>query len=155
MLVYALIPSILYYVGILLAIEADARRHEVHGLDIETPGVVKLLARWGYHFSLAVPDRLPARDRLRAFRSVIIATVVAFLLRFLDRRDRMGPREVWDALVAGARGVLPIAATTAAAGIIVAVVSLTGLGLKLAGPDRRPRGRLARADGDPRPRSPC
>ena len=68
-----------------------------------------------------------------AFRSVIIATVVAFLLSFLDRRDRMGPREVWEALVAGARGVLPIAATTAAAGIIVAVVSLTGLGLKLAG----------------------
>ena len=35
------------------------------------------------------------------------------------------------ALVDGARGVLPIAATTAAAGLIVAVVSLTGLGLKL------------------------
>ena len=35
--------------------------------------------------------------------------------------------------MAGARGVLPIAATTAAAGLIVAVVSLTGLGLKLAG----------------------
>ena len=58
-----------------------------------------------------------------AFRSVLIATVVAFALSFLDRRDRMGPRKVWDALVAGARGVLPIAATTAAAGIIVAVVS--------------------------------
>ena len=57
--------------------------------------------------------------------------MLAFLLSFLDRRDRMGPRKVWDALVAGARGVLPIAATTAAAGIIVAVVSLTGLGLEL------------------------
>ena len=64
---------------------------------------------------------------------MIIATVVAFLLSFLDRRDRMGPSQVWEALVAGARGVLPIAATTAAAGIIVAVVSLTGLGLKLSG----------------------
>ena len=50
-LVYALVPSILYYVGILMAIEADARRHEVKGLDLETPGVLKLLARWGYHFS--------------------------------------------------------------------------------------------------------
>ena len=68
-----------------------------------------------------------------AFRAVIIATVIAFLFSFLDRRDWMGPREIWDALVAGARGVLPIAATTAAAGLIVAVVSLTGLGLKLAG----------------------
>ena len=49
-LVYAIVPSILYYIGILLAIEADARRHHVKGLDLETPGVLKLLARWGYHF---------------------------------------------------------------------------------------------------------
>ena len=33
--------------------------------------------------------------------------MLAFLLSFLDRRDRMGPRKVWEALVAGARGVLP------------------------------------------------
>jgi TRAP-type uncharacterized transport system fused permease subunit len=45
----------------------------------------------------------------------------------------MTPPRVWQALVTGARGVLPIAATTAAAGIIVAVVSLTGLGLELSG----------------------
>ncbi len=132
-LVYALIPSILYYVGILMAIEADARRHEVHGLDIETPGVGRLLARWGYHFSSLFLIVFLLAIGFSAFRSVIIATVVAFLLSFLDRRDRMGPREVWEALVVGSRGVLPIVATTAAAGIIVAVVSLTGLGLKLAG----------------------
>ena len=65
------------------------------------------------------------------FRAVLYATVLAFLLSFLDRRDWMTPRRVGGALVAGARAVLPIAATTAAAGIIVAVVSLTGLGLEL------------------------
>ena len=43
----------------------------------------------------------------------------------------MAPQRVWDALAAGARAVLPIAATCAAAGIIVAVVTLTGLGLKM------------------------
>ena len=132
-LVYALVPSVLYYVGILLAIEADARRHQVTGLDLETPGVIKLLARWGYHFSSLFLIVILLAAGFSAFRSVIIATVVAFLLSFLDRRDWMGPKQVWEALVAGSRGVLPIAATTAAAGIIVAVVSLTGLGLKLSG----------------------
>lgn len=132
-LVYALVPSILYYVGILLAIEADARRHNVKGLDLETPGVWKLLARWGYHFSSLFLIVILLAVGFSAFRSVLIATVVAFALSFLDRRDRMGPKQIWEALVAGARGVLPIAATTAAAGIIVAVVSLTGLGLKLSG----------------------
>ena len=63
---------------------------------------------------------------------MLYATVLAFLLSFLDKRDRMGAAQgVATALVAGARGVLPIAATCAAAGIIVAVVSLTGLGLEL------------------------
>ena len=38
-----------------------------------------------------------------------------------------------DGAAAGGRGVLPVAATTAAAGIIVGVVTLTGLGLKVAG----------------------
>ena len=132
-LIYALIPSILYYVGIIMAIEADARRHKVKGIDVEVPGAWKLLARWGYHFSSLILIVVLLATGFSAFRAVIIATVIAFLFSFLDRRDWMGPREIWDALVAGARGVLPIAATTAAAGIIVAVVSLTGLGLKLAG----------------------
>jgi TRAP-type uncharacterized transport system fused permease subunit len=65
------------------------------------------------------------------FLAVVIATGVAFLLSFLDREHMMGPRRIWAALAAGAMGVLPVAATCAAAGIIVAVVTLTGLGLKL------------------------
>ena len=64
-LVYAIVPSILYYVGILLAIEADARRHDVKGLDIETPGVVQAARPLGLPLQLAVPDRVPARDRLQ------------------------------------------------------------------------------------------
>ena len=91
-LVYALVPSVLYYIGILMAIEADARRHDVKGLDLETPGVLKLLVRWGYHFSSLFLIVFLLAIGFSAFRSVIIATVVAFLLSFLDRRDWMGPR---------------------------------------------------------------
>ncbi len=130
-LLYALIPSLLYYLGVLLAIEADARRFRVQGIDIETPGFLRLLARWGYHFSSLIAIVVLLAIGMSPFRAVLYATVLAFLMSFLDRRDWMGPRKVLDALVAGARGVLPIAATTAAAGIIVAVVSLTGLGLEL------------------------
>ena len=130
-LVYALVPTFLYYLGILLAIEADTRRFSVSGLEIDTPGFWRLLGRWGYHFSSLIAIVVLLALGFSPFRAVIVATVLAFLVSFLDRRDRMGPRKVGEALVAGARGVLPIAATTAAAGIIVAVVSLTGLGLEL------------------------
>ena len=130
-LLYAIVPSVLYYLGVLLAIEADARRFRVQGLELDTPGFWRLLARWGYHFSSLIAIVVLLAVGMSPFRAVLYATVVAFLMSFLDRRDWMGPRRVWAALVTGGRGVLPIAATTAAAGIIVAVVSLTGLGLEL------------------------
>jgi TRAP transporter 4TM/12TM fusion protein len=130
-LIYALVPTLLYYLGILLAIEADARRFQVKGLDLETPGFWRLLARFGYHFASLIAIVVLLAIGLSPFRAVLYATVLAFALSFLHRPDRMTPPKVLRALVDGARGVLPIAATTAAAGIIVAVVSLTGLGLEL------------------------
>ena len=132
-LVYATVPTLLYYLGVLLAIEADARRFEVTGLDLETAGFWRLLG------TLRLPLPVAVRDRRRCSRSATRRSAPCSTRpcsrscsRSCRRRDRMTPRKVWAALVDGARGVLPIAATTAAAGLIVAVVSLTGLGLKLA-----------------------
>jgi TRAP transporter 4TM/12TM fusion protein len=132
-LLYALIPSVLYYLGILLAIEADARRFEVSEVDVETPPAKRLLLRYGYHFSSLFAIVFFLAIGLSPFRSVLYATVLAFALSFLDREHRMTPVRVFEALAAGARAVLPVAATCAAAGIIVAVVTLTGLGLNLSG----------------------
>src|SRR5918997_1836996 len=130
-LLYALIPSVLYYLGIILAIEADARRFRTRGVEVETPPLGYLLWRYGYHFSSLFLIVIIMALGYTPFMAVVIATGVAFLLSFLDREHRMGPRRIWAALAAGAMGVLPVAATCAAAGIIVAVVTLTGLGLKL------------------------
>jgi TRAP transporter 4TM/12TM fusion protein len=130
-LIYALVPTLLYYLGILLAIEADARRFRTREIEVETPPLGRLLLRSGYHFSSLFLIVFLLATGLSPFRAVFYATIVAFLLSFLDRSHAMTPRRVWDALAAGARAVLPIAATCAAAGIIVAVVTLTGLGLKM------------------------
>jgi TRAP transporter 4TM/12TM fusion protein len=130
-LIYALVPTLLYYLGILLAIEADARRFRTREIDVETPPLGRLLLRFGYHFSSLFLIVFLLATGLSPFRAVFYATIVAFLLSFLDRSHAMTPRRVWDALAAGARAVLPIAATCAAAGVIVAVVTLTGLGLKM------------------------
>ena len=55
------------------------------------------------------------------------------LLSFVRRESALGPSRLVRALESGGRSVLSVAATTATAGIIVGVVTLTGLGLKLAG----------------------
>ena len=128
---YALIPTLLYYLGIFLAVEFDARRFGVREVPLQRASFWRLLGRFGYHFSsLFVIVALLALDQ-SAFKAVVYATGLAFLLSFLDRSRRMTPPRVFEALAKGAAGVLPVAATTAAAGLIVAVLTLTGLGLDL------------------------
>ncbi len=56
-LVYAVVPSLLYYLGILLAIEADARRLKVHGLDLDTPGLLEAAQPLGLPLLVADRDR--------------------------------------------------------------------------------------------------
>ncbi|MEU6740306.1 TRAP transporter permease [Streptosporangium sandarakinum] len=129
-LVYATIPTLLYYLGIFLAIEIDARRYGTRTVEVDAPRLWPLLRRFGYHFSsLFVIVVLMALGQ-SPFRAVVYATLLAFALSFLDRDHRLTPRRAADALAAGTTGVLPVAATCAAAGLIVAVVTLTGLGLK-------------------------
>jgi TRAP-type uncharacterized transport system fused permease subunit len=68
------------------------------------------------------------------FRAVFWATIAAVVMSWIGtREERLGPRRIVDALAAGGRDVLPVLATTAVAGVIVGVVTLTGLGLKAAG----------------------
>jgi len=131
-LIYATVPTILYYLGIILAIEIDARRLGTREVTVDAPSAWRLLRRFGYHFSslAAIVVLMAPPFELSPFRAVVYATILAFALSFLDREYRLGPRRGAQALAAGTLGVLPVAATTAAAGVIVAVVTLTGLGLK-------------------------
>ena len=70
---------------------------------------------------------------LSAFRAVFWATALAFVLSFLRRDTALTPKRLAAALEGGAVGVLGVCATTATAGIIVGIVTLTGLGLKMSG----------------------
>ena len=77
---------------------------------------------------------------LTAFRAVFWATVLAVARELPSARDGAVAARLGRALAAGGRGVLPVVATTATAGIIVGVVTLTGLGTEGRGSHRRAGG---------------
>jgi TRAP transporter 4TM/12TM fusion protein len=129
---WATIPTLVYYLGILLAVEIDVRRFRVRALDTPPTSAWRLLGRFGYHFSSLVLIVALLALGFSAQKSVVYATLAAFLLSFLDRRAWLTPRRVFDALAAGVRGVLPVVAVCAAAGIITATTTKTGLGAQLA-----------------------
>lgn len=125
---WAMIPTVLYYLGIFLAVEIDARRFGMRAAHLETKSPWKLLGRFGYHFSSLIAIVVLLAVGMSATRAVVYATMLAVLLSFLDRRYRLTPRRLFDALSTGVRGVLPVVAVCAAAGVITAMTTKTGLG---------------------------
>ncbi|MGH8775655.1 MAG: TRAP transporter permease [Jiangellaceae bacterium] len=132
-LIWATVPTLLYYLGIILAVEMDARRFRTHAVVIDRPPARRLLLRFGYHFSSLLAIVVFMAMGMTAFRAVVLSTALAFVLSFLDRQHWLTPGRAWDALAAGGIGVLAVAPVMAAAGIIVGILTLTGLGLNLAG----------------------
>ena len=131
-LIWATIPTVLYYLGIILAIEMDARRFRTHAVGIEVPPAGRLLLRSGYHFISLIAIVVFLLMGMTAFRAVVLATAVQFVLAFLNRETWWTPRRIWEAAANGAIGVLSVTSVMAIAGIIVGVMTLTGLGLKMA-----------------------
>ena len=116
-------------------IEADTRRAGYPLRRPRAPSLWELTRRRGYHF-LALArhaDHAGARDVGLSARCST-RSLLAIALSFVDRADRAlaapPARRRWPR---AAKSVLAVAATTATAGIIVGVVTLTGLGLKIAG----------------------
>ena len=128
----AILPAALYYGSLLVVVEADARRSGVamRAPDERSLGAVTR-AGWHHFVSFVVMVALMVRG-VTAFLAVFWATVVACVASFRNRDEALVPRRLAAALTAGGLSVVPIVATTAAAGIIVGVITLTGLGLKAA-----------------------
>jgi TRAP transporter 4TM/12TM fusion protein len=132
-LVMATIPTILYYLSILLMIEGDARRLGTRAAAPGESSLWQLTVRQGYHFTSLIAVAAFLVAGMSTFRAVFWATLLAAALSYVRRDTALTPSRTIAALRGGAIGVLGVAATTATAGIIVGVVTLTGLGLKIAG----------------------
>ncbi|MEU5965840.1 TRAP transporter fused permease subunit [Micromonospora parva] len=125
---WATVPTVLYYLGILLAVEIDARRSGVRPVVVDVGSPWRLLGRFGYHFASLIAIIVFLAMGMSATRAVVFATVLAVALSFLDRTHRLTPPRLVTALVTGVRGVLGVTAVCAAAGIITATTTKTGLG---------------------------
>jgi TRAP transporter 4TM/12TM fusion protein len=132
-LVMASVPTLLYYISIFLMIEADSRRLGTRYQRASDRSVAQLTRESGYHFTSLVAIALFMALGMTAFKAVFWATVLAVALSFVRPATALWPRPFVQALEAGGKGVVSVAATTATAGIIVGIVTLTGLGLKIAG----------------------
>src|SRR5437870_4044336 len=146
-LLMASIPTLLFYFALFLMVEIDARKYGMKDTTFEQVETAwNLTRKYSFHFLSLVSIVFFMLWGFSPVLSVFWATVVSAVTSFLRRDTALIPYDVftgkepigrglWNsglikALSGGSLGVLNVAATCAGAGIIVGVVTLTGLGLK-------------------------
>ncbi|MFA5808352.1 MAG: TRAP transporter fused permease subunit, partial [bacterium] len=127
----ATIPTLLYYLSLFVMVEIDSRKLGIQSVVLQdSSGLWTLTRRYGFHFTSLVSIIVFMLIGYTAIAAVFWATIIAFVLSFLRKECALYPGKLLGALNAGSVGVLAVAVTCAAAGLIVGVVTLTGLGLK-------------------------
>ncbi|HEX2244067.1 MAG TPA: TRAP transporter fused permease subunit, partial [Gammaproteobacteria bacterium] len=126
----ALIPTLLYYWSIFTMVELDANKFGAKPVAVQGENVWSLTKKYGYHFVSLFAIVLFMIWGYTAITAVVYATLVSIVLSYIRRETALTPRRLWQTFTDGGTGVLSVAATCATAGIIVGVVTLTGLGLK-------------------------
>jgi len=127
----ATIPTCLYYLSLLFMVELDAKKYGAHMVDMSTKlSVWQMTRRYGFHFISLISVVIFMLWGYSPTLSVFWATVATFALSFLTRETALVPKKLVRSLSDGSVSVLTAATTCATAGIIVGVVTLTGLGLK-------------------------
>jgi TRAP transporter 4TM/12TM fusion protein len=143
----ATIPTCLYYLALFIMVEIDVRKFGMKDVLFEqVESAWSLTKKYWFHFlslfSIVAFMLMGFSPELSVFWATVVALVTSFLHRdcaLLDydlfqgkapfRRGLAGSGLI-KALDGGSRAVLNVAATCAGAGLIVGVVTLTGLGLK-------------------------
>lgn len=128
----AAIPAILYFAGIWIMTHFEAKRVGLRGLSEEEMPSRKEVLQKLYLLLPIIAIIVLLMSGIIVSHAALYAILIAIIAGVIKKETRMGPKQFIAALVDGARSALGVAAATAAAGIIVGIVTKTGLGLKLA-----------------------
>ncbi|MDR0600925.1 MAG: TRAP transporter fused permease subunit [Treponema sp.] len=127
--VSAILPAALYFTGIFLMIHFEAKKLGLKGLPRESiPRFWKLLLSRGYLFLPVVVLVVFMGAGFTPAYAACTAIAAAVIVSFFRKDTRFTPASFIDALAGGSRNTIGVAMACAMAGIVVGVVSLSGLG---------------------------
>ncbi|WP_026691474.1 TRAP transporter permease [Alteribacter aurantiacus] len=130
----ALLPALLYYLGIIVQIHLRATKLGLKGISRENlPDVMDVLKERGH---LLIPLAFLLYMLFFSGRTIIFSAfltiLVTVLIAMIRKTTRMSFRDILDALENGARMAVGVAVACASVGLVVGVATMTGFGLKLA-----------------------
>ena len=129
----AAIPACLYFLGIFIEVHFEAKRCGLKGMPWDqVPRFWTVLKERGHLFVPLIAIIYVLTEGFTPSLAALVGLGLSVVAGMLTKATRMSIPDIFNALEAGARGALGVAIACATAGIIVGVVTLTGLGLKMA-----------------------
>jgi TRAP transporter 4TM/12TM fusion protein len=130
--IWAIIPAVLYYVACFAAVHFEAKRRGLVGLPrSELPRLSSVFGERGHLFIPIIIILLVMYSGYSAPMAALIGTLACFPVAALrsSTRGYLTWANLIEAFVDGARNVLGVATACACAGIVIGVVTLSGLGI--------------------------
>ncbi len=127
-IVKAILPAILYFAGIFIAVHLEAKKHGLRGLSkSEIPDWKPLIKKIYLLIPLGLLIYLVGTSTRTIQTSAAIAIIAAIVVSMFDKETRITPKRMLEALAAGAQGTISVAAACGIAGIIAGTITATGL----------------------------
>ena len=126
--VKAILPAVLYFAGIFIAVHLEAKKEGLRGLSREElPRLKPLLKKIYLLFPLALLIYLVGTSTRSIQYAAAISIVAAIVVGILNKDNRIGFKSIFEALAAGGKGMITVAAACGVAGIIAGTLTMTGL----------------------------
>ncbi|KYO64135.1 TRAP transporter permease [Thermovenabulum gondwanense] len=128
----AAIPALLYYFGVWTGVHLEAKRLGLRGLSKEElPKFREIILERGHLIIPLIAIVYLLVTGFTPMKAALYAIFLSIISAMLRKNTRISLTDIINGLEQGARSALGVIAATACAGIIIGVVTLTGLGLKL------------------------
>ena len=126
--VRAILPAVLYFAGVFIAVHLEAKREGLRGLSKEElPKFLPLLKQSYLLFPLFLLVYLVSTSKNSIQVAAAISIIAVILVGIFNKENRITPKRIWEALAAGGQGMITVAAACGIAGIIAGAITMTGL----------------------------
>ncbi len=126
--VRAILPAVLYFAGIFIAVHLEAKKNGLRGLSREElPRIKPLIKKIYLLLPLVLLVYLVGTSQRSIQYSAAIAIVVAIVVSLFNKEHRITPKGIFEALAAGGKGMITVAAACGVAGVIAGTLTMTGL----------------------------
>ena len=124
----AILPAVLYFAGIFVAVHLEARKLGLRGLTREElPRIRPLLKKVYLLFPLVLLIYLVGTSQRSIQYAAALAILAAIFVSMFSKETRITPKRLLEALAAGGQGTITVAAACGIAGIIAGTITMTGL----------------------------